>query len=37
MELLPLLAPVEADMRRVDAVIRARLASDVALVARVAE
>jgi octaprenyl-diphosphate synthase len=37
MELLPLLAPVEADMRRVDALIRARLASDVALVARVAE
>jgi octaprenyl-diphosphate synthase len=37
MELLPLLAPVEADMRRVDAVIRARLASDVLLVAQVAE
>jgi octaprenyl-diphosphate synthase len=37
MELLPLLAPVEDDMRRVDAVIRARLASDVVLVAQVAE
>jgi len=37
MELLPLLAPVEAEMRRVDAVIRARLASDVALIARVAD
>jgi len=37
MELLPLLAPVESEMRRVDAVIRARLASDVALIARVAE
>ena len=37
MELLPLLAPVAADMRRVDAVIRARLASDVALVRQVAE
>src|SRR3989338_5883401 len=31
MENLPFLAPVSADMQRVDAVIRARLGSDVAL------
>jgi len=37
MEQLPFLAPVAADMRRVDAVIRARLGSDVALVRQVAE
>jgi len=37
MELLPLLGPVKSEMQRVDAVIRARLASDVALIARVAE
>jgi octaprenyl-diphosphate synthase len=37
MENLPFLAPVAADMRRVDAVIRARLGSDVALVRQVAE
>ncbi|HTP61448.1 MAG TPA: polyprenyl synthetase family protein [Burkholderiales bacterium] len=37
MELLPFLAPVAGDMRRVDAVIRARLDSDVALVRRVAD
>jgi len=37
MELLPLLGPVKSEMRRVDAVIRARLASDVTLIARVAE
>ena len=35
--MLPFLAPVAADMRRVDAVIRARLGSDVALVRQVAE
>ena len=37
MEQLVFLAPVAADMQRVDAVIRARLASDVALVRQVAE
>ena len=37
MENLPFLAPVAADMRRVDEVIRERLASDVALVRQVAE
>ena len=37
MENLPFLAPVAADMRRVDQVIRARLGSDVALVRQVAE
>lgn len=37
METLPFLAPVAADMRRVDEVIRARLDSDVALVRQVAE
>ena len=37
MENLPFLAPVTADLRRVDAVIRARLGSDVALVRQVAE
>jgi octaprenyl-diphosphate synthase len=37
MESLPFLAPVVADMQRVDAVIRARLGSDVALVRQVAE
>ena len=37
MENLPFLGPVAADMRRVDAVIRARLDSDVALVRQVAE
>jgi len=37
MENLPFLAPVAADMRRVDAVIRDRLRSDVALVRQVAE
>src|ERR1700687_5522847 len=37
MESLPFLAPIAADMRRVDAVIRARLGSDVALVRQVAE
>ena len=37
MESLPFLAPVVADMQRVDATIRARLGSDVALVRQVAE
>ncbi|OFZ85203.1 MAG: octaprenyl diphosphate synthase [Betaproteobacteria bacterium RBG_16_66_20] len=37
MENLPFLAPVSADMQRVDAVIRARLGSDVALVRQVSE
>jgi octaprenyl-diphosphate synthase len=37
MESLPFLAPVVADLRRVDAVIRDRLGSDVALVRQVAE
>src|SRR6478752_6892592 len=37
MESLPFLAPVAADMRRVDGVIRDRLGSDVALVRQVAE
>jgi octaprenyl-diphosphate synthase len=37
MEKLPFLAPVAADMRRVDNVIRDRLGSDVALVRQVAE
>jgi len=37
MENLPFLAPVAPDMQRVDAVIRARLGSDVALVRQVAE
>jgi octaprenyl-diphosphate synthase len=37
MENLPFLAPVAADMQRVDALIRARLGSDVALVRQVAE
>jgi octaprenyl-diphosphate synthase len=37
MEKLPFLAPVTADMRRVDGVIRDRLGSDVALVRQVAE
>ena len=37
MDLLPFLAPVAAGMRRVDAVIRARLDSDVALVRQVAD
>jgi octaprenyl-diphosphate synthase len=37
MENLPFLAPVAADMQRVDATIRARLGSDVALVRQVAE
>jgi octaprenyl-diphosphate synthase len=37
MENLPFLAPVAADMQRVDEVIRARLGSDVALVRQVAE
>ena len=37
MESLPFLAPIAADMRRVDEVIRARLASDVVLVRQVAE
>src|SRR5512147_69750 len=37
MELLPFLAPVAADMQRVDAVIRARLSSDVVLVRQVAD
>lgn len=37
MENLPFLAPVAADMQRVDQVIRARLGSDVALVRQVAE
>jgi len=36
MENLPFLAPIAADMQRVDAVIRARLDSDVALVRQVA-
>ena len=37
MEQLPFLAPVAVDLQRVDATIRARLASDVALVRQVAE
>jgi len=37
MEILPFLAPVAADMLRVDAVIRARLDSDVVLIRQVAE
>lgn len=37
METLPFLAPVAADMQGVDALIRARLGSDVALVRQVAE
>jgi len=37
MENLPFLAPLAQDMRHVDAVIRARLGSDVALVRQVAE
>src|SRR5258706_3183368 len=37
MEKLPFLAPVAADLERVDATIRARLGSEVALVPRVAE
>jgi len=37
MENLPFLAPVAADLKRVDGVIRARLGSDVALVRQVAE
>jgi len=37
MENLPFLAPVMADMQRVDATIRARLGSEVALVRQVAE
>src|SRR5262249_55006813 len=37
MEKLPFLAPVAADMARVDEAIRARLSSDVALVRQVAE
>ena len=37
MEQLPFLAPVAADMQRVDATIRARLGSDVALVRQVAQ
>ena len=37
MENLPFLAPVTADMQRVDQVIRARLGSDVALVRQVAD
>ena len=37
METLPFLAPVAADLRRVDEVIRARLDSDVALIRQVAE
>jgi octaprenyl-diphosphate synthase len=37
MEQLPFLAPISADMQRVDATIRARLGSDVALVRQVAE
>jgi octaprenyl-diphosphate synthase len=37
MQNLPFLAPVEADMQRVDAVIRARLGSDVVLIRQVAE
>ena len=37
METLPFLASVAADMRRVDEVIRARLASDVVLIRQVAE
>jgi len=36
-ENLPFLAPIAADMRRVDQVVRARLGSDVALVRQVAE
>src|SRR5258707_14383595 len=37
METLPFLAPIAADMQRVDRVIRARLGSDVALVRQVAD
>ena len=37
MQTLPFLAPVAADLQRVDEVIRARLGSDVALVRQVAE
>ena len=37
MESLPFLAPIAADLQRVDGVIRARLGSDVALVRQVAE
>jgi octaprenyl-diphosphate synthase len=37
METLPFLAPIAADMQRVDRLIRARLGSDVALVRQVAE
>src|SRR5258706_8043577 len=37
METLPFLAPIAADMQRVDRVIRARLDSDVALVRQVAD
>src|SRR5258706_16361065 len=37
MEKLPFLAPVAADLERVDATIRARLGSEVALVRQVAE
>ena len=37
MEQLPFLAPVAADMQRVDATIHARLGSDVALVRQVAQ
>src|SRR6185436_12700804 len=37
MEQLPFLAPIAADLQRVDATIRARLGSDVALVRQVAE
>jgi len=37
METLPFLAPIAADLRRVDGVIRARLGSDVVLVRQVAE
>src|SRR5260221_9012735 len=37
MESLPFLAPVAADLRRVDDLIRARLRSDVVLVRQVAE
>src|SRR6478752_1820058 len=37
MESLPFLAPIAADLRLVDGVIRARLTSDVALIRQVAE
>ena len=37
MEKLPFLVPIEADMRRLDGLIRERLGSDVALVRQVAE